>query len=995
MQPRRFSIPVISIEHRLPLLIGALLLGIILASTWASYSGVKESALDVGRERLQNLTKQLAMLFQQSNNLLLTKTFTAANDPAIKAFLQSPSPVTRTGASLILRQIEAPQDVNRLQIELWNANHSLVLTVPDGASPESLDLEAEFKAADVSPFKANGQMRVVKDVITSPAVVAVQDDSGKPIGYLVRWRRISISPTPKVLTDLLGSEAALYFGNIHGDLLTNLERITSKPRADLGSTGEVMQYSRDGNRVLALGRPINGTPWFVAIEFPEPPLLTLAHRFLRRILLVDLVVFIIGMAGAFVLSRGITQPLHLLTKAATAIAGGDYSQTVDVQRRDELGLLAAGFNTMTDKVRDSQIELERKVHALRESEHRLQTVIENLSEGLVVSDLEGQLLHWNRAALEIHGFASLDECLLTLPEFTSIFELSDLDGIVLDIEQWPLPRIIRGERLRNLEVCVRRLNADWSRVFNYGGAIVREMSGRFVAVVTMSDITERKLAQATVSDLAAIVESSADAIIGKTLDGVITSWNKGAEKLYGYTDEEAVGRSVSLLIPPDLSDEIHAILERLRRGESIDRYQTERVTKDGKRIYVSLTISPMRDSAGRLSGASTIAHDITDRNCAEEARRASELRYRRLFESAKDGILILDADSGQIVDANPYLIEMLGFSKEELAGKELWEIGAFKDVVASKLAFAELRQRGYIRYENLPLESRDGLIRQVEFVSNSYLAGENRVIQCNIRDITERKQAELEIRRLNEELEQRVADRTAQLQAANKELEAFSYSVSHDLRAPLRHINGFSQALLEDYEDKLDDAGKNYLHEVRSASQEMAQLIDDVLQLARVTRSEMRREEVNLSELANKVVKGLQEMNGDRSIAVNIEEGLTTHGDKRLLQIVLTNLLGNAWKFTSKLPQAEIAFGRTRQNGQSSYFIRDNGAGFDMAYANKLFGAFQRLHTASEFEGTGIGLATVQRIISRHGGRVWAEGNVNQGATFYFALPNFKETGDG
>jgi len=254
------------------------------------------------------------------------------------------------------------------------------------------------------------------------------------------------------------------------------------------------------------------------------------------------------------------------------------------------------------------------------------------------------------------------------------------------------------------------------------------------------------------------------------------------------------------------------------------------------------------------------------------------------------------------------------------------------------------------------------------------------------RDITKRKLAEEEVHRLNLELEQRVRQRTAQLEAANKELEAFAYSVSHDLRAPLRGIDGWSQALMEDYHDQLDEQGRQYLDFVRAEAQRMGQLIDDLLQLSRVTRGDMRTVPVNLSGIAQDVAARLIAAQPERRVDLTIQPGLATIGDPRLIEIVLTNLFSNAWKFTSPRLSARIEFGKTEIEGRSVFFVRDNGVGFNMAFAQKLFGAFQRVHKQSEFPGAGIGLATVQRIIHRHGGEVWAEAQVDQGSTFYFTL---------
>lgn len=245
---------------------------------------------------------------------------------------------------------------------------------------------------------------------------------------------------------------------------------------------------------------------------------------------------------------------------------------------------------------------------------------------------------------------------------------------------------------------------------------------------------------------------------------------------------------------------------------------------------------------------------------------------------------------------------------------------------------------------------------------------------------------EADLRNARDQLEQRVQERTAELAAANKELEAFSYSVSHDLRAPLRSIDGFSQALLEDCGDTLDANGKNHLQRVRAATQRMSQLIDDLLDLSRLTRAEMHRERVDLTALARSITEELRKRDPLRQVEFSIGEHLVAEADSRLLRVVMENLLGNAWKYTSNHDHARIEFGGAKTNGLSTFFVRDDGAGFDPRYADRLFGAFQRLHASTEFPGTGIGLATVQRVVHRHGGQVWAEGAVGQGATFYFTL---------
>lgn len=363
-------------------------------------------------------------------------------------------------------------------------------------------------------------------------------------------------------------------------------------------------------------------------------------------------------------------------------------------------------------------------------------------------------------------------------------------------------------------------------------------------------MSERKQVRAATSQLASIVESADDAIIGMTLDGIILNWNHSAERIFGYSAEEVKGRPISILIPPERFDEVPRILERVKRGERVEHYETLRRRKDGTLIDVSMTISPTRAETGKITGASTIASDNT-----------------------------------------------------------------------------------------------------------------------------ERKQAR-----------QLLIQRTSELEAANKELEAFTYSVSHDLRAPLRHINGYSKILLEDFGPQMQLAAKEYLQRMHETAQYMGRLVDDLLHLARVSRQELILQITRLDALVEEAIVHLRTEARDRQIDWQVGPLPFVECDPGLIKQVFANLLSNALKFTRPRERAVIEVGQMTVDGQAVIFVRDNGVGFDMRYADKMFGVFQRLHRQEDFEGTGVGLAIVERIIHKHAGRIWAEAEVEKGATFYFIL---------
>nr|MBA2378323.1 PAS domain S-box protein [Blastocatellia bacterium] len=637
-------------------------------------------------------------------------------------------------------------------------------------------------------------------------------------------------------------------------------------------------------------------------------------------------------------------------------------------------------NDVTRRLRDEE--------RLRESEERYRLLFENNPLPMWVYDAETlEFLSVNRAAIERYGYSEEEFLAMTIRDIRPPEDVAALANA----------NLMANANAVSFSGAWRHLKKDGSLIEVDITSHMLPFKDRPSRLVLANDVSERNEAlrklEASETLFRNVFDQQFQFMAILDADGCVREINELPMRMTGFVREDFVGikmwETPSWKKMPEWSfiwkKRLNQAAQSAEPILSDDVYQLA----DGSVRLAEVATTAVKAESGEVEYYLVQASDVTERKLADDKLRESENRFRTMFELASVGIVQVDAGTGRILLFNEKFREITGYSTAELRGVTFSNITHPEDRDADMALFQSAARGEVPQYINEKRYVRRNGSNVWVRVNATFLrdeAGNAIRAMAIVEDITERRRAEQQLLDLNESLEQRVYDRTVELEAVNKELEAFSYSVSHDLRAPLRAIDGFSRALIEDLGDKLEGRNKNYLDRVIGASSRMSTLIEDLLKLSRISRSDIKRKEVDLSAIAAEILAGYTDAEPKRQVKITIEPNIVANCDPRLLRIALENLLGNAWKFTRNKDVAEISFSGISNQGVSEIAIRDNGAGFDMKYADKLFGAFQRLHRAEEFEGTGIGLATVQRVVMLHGGSVRADSKIGEGSTFFLKL---------
>jgi PAS domain S-box-containing protein len=685
---------------------------------------------------------------------------------------------------------------------------------------------------------------------------------------------------------------------------------------------------------------------------------------------------LLAIGAALFLSRSILRPLGVLHKGTEMIAGGDLNYKVGTRASDEIGQLSRAFDQMTQSLSNSMTSIDnlnqeinerkRAEAALRESEDKFSKAFRSSPNAIAITTLKnGEYVEVNDSYCRATGYSAQELIGRTAQDVNIWAGAEDRARMFNILEE-------KGG-VYNEEIDFRTKSGK-IHTWLFSAETI-EIAGEPCLIGVSVDITERKKTERALADELTrrriLIDQSLDGIVVLDVNAKVVEANQRFAEMLGYTPEE-----VRELHTWDW-DTQYPREQLLEMGRNVDEkglhLETYHRRKDGSNIDVDISVNGVVVAGQKLIFC--VCRDVTKRKQAEKALQESEEKFSKAFRSSPETIAITTIKEGKFIEVNESFSHITGYTRGEVIGYTSIGINIWATPDERSRMLQIMKEQGRVYNEEFSFRMKSGEIRTWLFSGEKIDIGGEPCIISITTDITERKKAE-------EELKQALA----RLAATNKELETFSYSVSHDLRSPLRSIDGFSQALLEDYQSNLDETGQDYLKRLRGASQKMGELIDGLLRLSRLTRSDMRFEEVNLTALAEEISARLKETQPKRPVKFYIKPDVTAYGDPQLLRVLLENLLGNAWKFTGKKTDAKIEFGTSLTSEKKTYYVKDNGAGFDMAYADKLFGAFQRLHDTAEYPGTGIGLATVQRVINRHGGTVRAEGEPGKGATFYFTL---------
>ncbi|GIK23894.1 MAG: hypothetical protein BroJett006_01400 [Betaproteobacteria bacterium] len=748
--------------------------------------------------------------------------------------------------------------------------------------------------------------------------------------------------------------------------------------ADKAAEGfEGTQEGATGTGVQALMsfKQLKTTNWFVAAVYPLEEAYAPLIEARDKVIGIAFSSFLACGLFAWLLAGLLVRPVERLTRHVGVLHDRpDAAVPRMSMREDEVGELAQAFYGLLAQLRERE-------RSLRISEDKFAKAFQSNPDFIMISRIsDGRIVEVNRGFEILTGYSAAEAVGRTTADLGLWADRAEREAMI--------GRLLAHGNVRDFDA--RFVTKDGSIRDVLSSATIIELDGEPHLIGTSRDITDLKRAQEALrrseERFAKAFNANPNyATVSRLEDGRFVAVNKGFERLTGWKAQEALGRTaleIGLWAEPAEREEL---VRRLREAGEWHGFKVHFRKKSGEVILIEG--SCVLAEIGGEQQIIGVGRDITEVQRAQDALRQSEEKFAKVFHASPDGIMVLRAEDGLILDLNESFEKLLERTREESVGRTVSDIGLWANPGMRARFLAEVRAKGMVSGYEFVLRTRSGSLRDMTVSTVLIDVGGTPCLISIARDVTEQRRAEEEIRNLNVDLEHRVRERTTELEEALRELESFSYSVSHDLRSPLRAIAGYAKVIEEDYAPQIGAEGRGQLDRIISNAIRMGELIDDMLDFARIGRVELKRAPLDMAGLAREVLSELPEAGAGRRIDVRIGPMPTVRADRSLIRQVWLNLLGNALKFTRQCEQAVVEAGGSIEAGEAHFFVRDNGAGFDMAYAGKLFHVFQRLHRDTAFEGTGVGLAIVARVVQRHGGRVWAEGVPGQGATFHFSLP--------